>query len=73
MHLLQHLEDIDLVRLNALLRPLLLLVGCTGSGFLRELLSGLWLLLRRSLLGRRCFLLLCRFLLGGLLICLWCH
>ncbi|KAJ0917528.1 hypothetical protein HanRHA438_Chr05g0206961 [Helianthus annuus] len=73
MHLFQHLEDVDLIRLNALLRSLLLLVRCTCSGFFREFLPGFWLLLRRCFLGCRSFLLLCRFLLGRLLLCLWCH
>lgn len=47
MNLLQDLEDVDLVSLDRLLSPLLLLV--TGGGILRELLPGLWLLLCRSL------------------------
>ncbi|RID68936.1 hypothetical protein BRARA_C01062 [Brassica rapa] len=59
--LLQHLEDVDLVCLDALLGPLLLLVSGDGGGILRELLPGLWLLLRRCFLGR--------LLLRGLLLC----
>ena len=42
--LLQHLEDVDLVRLDALLRTLLLLVSGDGGGILRKLLTGFWLL-----------------------------
>ncbi|MFS8018785.1 hypothetical protein Hanom_Chr15g01396131 [Helianthus anomalus] len=64
MHLFQHLEDVDLVRLYALLRSLLLLIG---SGFLGQFLAGLWLLLCRCFLFRW-------LLLGGFLLCgLWCH
>jgi len=64
VNLLEDLEDVDLVGLNALLHLLLLLVA--GAGLLRELFAGLWLLLRRSLLLYRLFL-------GGLLLCLGRH
>ena len=59
VYLLQHLEDIDLVGLHALLRPLLLLLA--GGCVLRDLLLG-FCFLRRSLLRRG--LLLCRFFLS---------
>ena len=49
VYLLQHLEDIDLVGLHALLRPLLLLLA---TAFLRNLFLCLRLLLRRRLLSR---------------------
>ncbi|KAJ1416873.1 hypothetical protein SESBI_17030 [Sesbania bispinosa] len=57
VHLLQHLEDVNLVCFNAFLHTLLLLVAST---FLRDLLLGLGLLLRRSFL--------CRLILSGLLL-----
>ncbi|RID54270.1 hypothetical protein BRARA_G01604 [Brassica rapa] len=57
MNLLQDLEDVDLVCLDALLRFLLLLLA---SAFLRDLLLRLWTLLGRGFLG---WLLLRRFLL----------
>lgn len=47
MDLLEHLEDVDLVSLNALLGLLLLLIG----GVFGKLLLGSRLLLRRSFLG----------------------
>ncbi|KAA8545174.1 hypothetical protein F0562_019937 [Nyssa sinensis] len=49
--LFQHLEDIDLIGLDALLDPLLLLVVGGGSSFLWQLLPSLRLLLRQSLLS----------------------
>uniref|UniRef100_A0A453T245 Uncharacterized protein n=1 Tax=Aegilops tauschii subsp. strangulata TaxID=200361 RepID=A0A453T245_AEGTS len=52
VHLLQHLEDVDLVRLHALLGLLLLLVSAALLG-LRGPLLGLGLLPGRGLLGRR--------------------
>ncbi|RID66590.1 hypothetical protein BRARA_D01720 [Brassica rapa] len=72
--LLQDLEDVDLVRLDALLAPLLLLVR-RADGFLRQLLPRLGFLLRRGLLGYLLRRLLCRrgLLLCGFLSCLWCH
>ncbi|RXI04431.1 hypothetical protein DVH24_038705 [Malus domestica] len=66
--LLQHLEDVDLVGLHALLRSLLLLVSGGGSGLLRELLSGLGLFLGGGFLRHGRLLLLCWLLLGGLLL-----
>ena len=68
VHLLEHLEDVDLVRFHALLRPLLLLVRHAGSAFLRKLLPGLRLLLGRGLLSNRGLLLLGRLLLRWLLL-----
>ncbi|KAF7823575.1 hypothetical protein G2W53_021719 [Senna tora] len=69
MDLLEDLEDVDLVGLDALLASLLLLVAGRRCAFLRELLPGLRLLLRRRcLLGHRGLLLLRRFLLRGLLL-----
>jgi hypothetical protein len=57
VHLLQHLEDVDLVGLHALLRPLLaLLVAAALLGrrlARRQPLLGLGLLPRRGLLRRR--------------------
>ncbi|WZZ21702.1 hypothetical protein YC2023_123089 [Brassica napus] len=75
VNLLQDLEDVDLVSLDALLLHLLLLITAR-AGFLGELLPGLWFLLRRSFLG---FGFLLRrllggwFLLRGLLLCLGRH
>ncbi|RXI04432.1 hypothetical protein DVH24_038706 [Malus domestica] len=66
--LLQHLEDVDLVGLNALLRFLLLLVSGGGSGLLRELLPGLGLLLGGGFLRHGGLFLLCWLLLGRLLL-----
>ncbi|GER53706.1 cell division control 48-E-like protein [Striga asiatica] len=66
VNLLQNLEDVDLVSLNALLRPLLLLVA-GGAALLGKFLPGLGLLLRRGLLGGRLLLG------GGLLLGLGCH
>ncbi|KAF5955964.1 hypothetical protein HYC85_008820 [Camellia sinensis] len=73
MNLFQHLEDVDLVGLNALLRPLLLLFSGGCSALLRQLLPGLRFLLRRSFLGDGALLLLRWLLLGGLLLSLWRH
>ncbi|RID68890.1 hypothetical protein BRARA_C01020 [Brassica rapa] len=68
MNLLQHLEDVDLVGLDALLGSLLLLVSGDGGGILRKLLSSLWLLLRCCCGGGGGF---CRrFLLCWFLVCL---
>jgi hypothetical protein len=74
MHLLQHLEDVDLVRLHRLLRlllPLLLATLLARGLARREPLLGLGLLPRRGLLRRR--LLLRRLLGGGLLLGLGSH
>ncbi|KAG6629253.1 hypothetical protein CIPAW_14G071700 [Carya illinoinensis] len=73
VNLFKHLEDVDLVGLNTLLGPLLLLVRGAGSAFLRELLSSLGLLLGWSLLRNRRFLLLGGLLLGGFLLGFGCH
>src|SRR5574339_505023 len=67
MDLVEHLEDVDLVSLDALLGSLLFLIRCVFG----KLLLGSRLLLRRSLLG---LLLLRRWLLlGWLLLGLWRH
>ncbi|RCV31383.1 hypothetical protein SETIT_6G172600v2 [Setaria italica] len=76
VHLLQHLEDVDLVGLHALLRLLLALLLAVLAGGLagRQPLLGLGLLPRRGLLrllGRR--LLLRGLLGGGLLLSLGRH
>ncbi|KAK9058624.1 hypothetical protein SSX86_023466 [Deinandra increscens subsp. villosa] len=65
MNLLQNLKDVNLVRLHALLVPLLFLIGGPRPGLLRKLLPGLWFLLRRRSFN---WLLFSRFLL-----CLWRH
>jgi hypothetical protein len=76
VHLLQHLEDVDLVGLHGLLRllfPLLALAALLGLAR-REALLGLGLLPRRSLLHLLCRGLLLRGLLGRrLLLRLGCH
>ncbi|CAL9148194.1 unnamed protein product [Musa hybrid cultivar] len=66
MHLLEHLEDVDLVGLAPLLGLLLPLLVGGGAVLGGEALLGLGLLLRGGLL--RLLLLLLRRLLGGLLL-----
>jgi hypothetical protein len=56
VHLLQHLEDVDLVGLHALLRPLLALLVAAALFGRRKPLLGLGLLSRRGLLRRRLLL-----------------